>query len=69
MFVPDINHRSKAELKLIGPNQLEVNGCMVGRDDLQVATVDASRTEQGRTSSPISPASTAAWSAAISSAQ
>ncbi len=31
MFVPDINHRSRAELKLIGPNQLKVTGCMVGR--------------------------------------
>ncbi len=31
MFVPDINHRSNAELKLIGENQLKVTGCMVGR--------------------------------------
>ncbi len=31
MFVPDINHRSKAELRLIGTDQLKVTGCMVGR--------------------------------------
>lgn len=31
MFVPDINHRSKAELRLIGADQLKVTGCMVGR--------------------------------------
>lgn len=31
MFVPDINHRSNAELRLIGANQLKVTGCMVGR--------------------------------------
>ena len=31
MFVPDINHRSKAELRLLGANQLKVTGCMVGR--------------------------------------
>ena len=31
MFVPDLNHRSKAELRLIGANQLKVTGCMVGR--------------------------------------
>ncbi len=31
MFVPDINHRSKAELRLIGAGQLKVTGCMVGR--------------------------------------
>ena len=31
MFVPDINHRSKAELSLIGADQLKVTGCMVGR--------------------------------------
>ena len=31
MFVPDINHRSKAELRLIGTSQLKVTGCMVGR--------------------------------------
>ena len=31
MFVPDINHRSKAELRLIGAVQLKVTGCMVGR--------------------------------------
>ena len=31
MFVPDINYRSKAELRLIGPDQLKVTGCMVGR--------------------------------------
>jgi len=31
MFVPDINHRSKAELRLLGAGQLKVTGCMVGR--------------------------------------
>ena len=31
MFVPDINHRSKAELRLIGTDRLKVTGCMVGR--------------------------------------
>lgn len=31
MFVPDINHRSNAELRLIGDSQLKVTGCMVGR--------------------------------------
>lgn len=31
MFVPDINHRSKAELRLIGVDRLKVTGCMVGR--------------------------------------
>ena len=31
MFVPDINHRSKAELRLVGPGQLKVTGCAVGR--------------------------------------
>ena len=31
LFIPDINHRSKAELRLIGASQLKVTGCMVGR--------------------------------------
>ena len=31
MFVPDINHRSKAELRMLGAGQLKVTGCMVGR--------------------------------------
>ena len=31
MFVPDINHSSKAELQLVGASQLKVTGCMVGR--------------------------------------
>ena len=31
MFVPDLNYRSKAELRLIAPSQLKVTGCMVGR--------------------------------------
>ena len=31
MFVPDINHRSKAELRIVGPSRLKVTGCMVGR--------------------------------------
>jgi len=31
MFVPDINYRSKAELRLLSESQLKVTGCMVGR--------------------------------------
>ena len=31
LFVPDLNRRSKAELRLLGPGQLKVTGCMVGR--------------------------------------
>jgi len=31
MFVPDLNHRSKAELRLLGDSQLKVTGCAVGR--------------------------------------
>ncbi len=31
MFVPDINHRSKAELRMVGSDKLKVTGCMVGR--------------------------------------
>ena len=31
LFIPDMNHRSKAELRLFGANQLKVTGCMVGR--------------------------------------
>ena len=31
LFIPDMNHRSKAELALVGSNQLKVTGCMVGR--------------------------------------
>lgn len=31
LFVPDLNKNSKAELKLIGADQLKVSGCLVGR--------------------------------------
>ena len=31
LFIPDINHRSKAELRMLGADQLKVTGCMVGR--------------------------------------
>ena len=31
LFIPDLNHRSKAELRLLGAGQLKVTGCMVGR--------------------------------------
>ena len=31
LFIPDMNHRSKAELRMLGPSQLKVTGCMVGR--------------------------------------
>ena len=31
MFVPDINYSSRAELQLVGTDQLKVTGCMVGR--------------------------------------
>ena len=31
LFIPDLNRRSKAELRLLGPGQLKVTGCMVGR--------------------------------------
>ncbi|MCY7271688.1 MAG: DUF2147 domain-containing protein [Sphingomonas bacterium] len=31
LFIPDLNHRSKAELRMIGAGQLKVTGCMVGR--------------------------------------
>lgn len=31
LFVPDLNHRSNAELYLLGPGQLKVTGCAVGR--------------------------------------
>jgi len=31
LFIPDINHRSKAELRMLGASQLKVTGCMVGR--------------------------------------
>lgn len=31
LFIPDINHRSKAELRMLGAGQLKVTGCMVGR--------------------------------------
>ena len=31
LFVPDVNKRSKAELRLVGPDRLKVSGCAVGR--------------------------------------
>ena len=31
LFIPDLNHRSKAELRMIGSDQLKVTGCAVGR--------------------------------------
>ena len=31
LFIPDLNRRSKAELRLLGTGQLKVTGCAVGR--------------------------------------
>ena len=31
LFIPDLNHRSKAELRMLGNGQLKVTGCAVGR--------------------------------------
>ena len=31
LFVPDLNKTSKAELKLLGLDQLKVSGCLIGR--------------------------------------
>ena len=31
LFIPDLNHRSRAELRMLGAGQLKVTGCMVGR--------------------------------------
>lgn len=31
LFIPDMNHRSNAELRILGAGQLKVTGCMVGR--------------------------------------
>jgi len=31
LFIPDMNHRSKAELRLLDAGQLKVTGCAVGR--------------------------------------
>ena len=31
LFIPDMNRRSKAELRLLGGGQLKVTGCAVGR--------------------------------------
>ena len=31
LFIPDMNRRSKAELRMLGPGQLKVTGCAVGR--------------------------------------
>ena len=31
LFIPDMNRRSKAELRMLGAGQLKVTGCAVGR--------------------------------------
>jgi uncharacterized protein (DUF2147 family) len=31
LFVPDLNKRSKAELRPLGPDQVKVTGCAIGR--------------------------------------
>ena len=31
LFIPDINRRSKAELRMVGDDRLKVTGCAVGR--------------------------------------
>ena len=31
LFVPDANKRSKAELRLLGPDRVKVTGCVIGR--------------------------------------
>jgi uncharacterized protein (DUF2147 family) len=31
LFVPDLNKRSKAELRQLGPDQVKITGCAVGR--------------------------------------
>lgn len=31
LFIPDLNHRSKAEIRLIGADRLKVTGCAIGR--------------------------------------
>ena len=31
LFVPDINHRSNADLRIIAPDRLKVTGCMIAR--------------------------------------
>jgi len=31
LFVPDLNKTSRAELKLLGLDQLKVSGCLIGR--------------------------------------
>jgi uncharacterized protein (DUF2147 family) len=31
LFVPDLNKRSKAELRQLGPDQVKVTGCAIGR--------------------------------------
>ena len=31
LFIPDMNRRSKAELRMFGAGQLKVTGCAVGR--------------------------------------
>ena len=31
LFVPDLNKRSKAELRQLGPGQVKVTGCAIGR--------------------------------------
>lgn len=31
LFVPDLNKRPKAKLRLLGPDQIKVSGCEIGR--------------------------------------
>ena len=31
LFVPDLNRRSRAELRLVDPDRIKISGCMVGR--------------------------------------
>ena len=31
LFIPDLNRRSRAELRMLGAGQLKVTGCMIGR--------------------------------------
>ena len=31
LFIPDLNHRSKAEIRLLAADQLKVTGCTIGR--------------------------------------
>lgn len=31
LFIPDLNHRSNAEIRLLGADRLKVTGCAIGR--------------------------------------